>query len=101
MTGMKCPKFFVDGTSSENFEILRCRSTNGSCILNTWDERPFNPFPNKPWFLHVCSKSLLKTLWEKENLPPFLSNLKSTSANSFNLEGCKICRLGNGQDIQI
>ena len=20
----------------------------------------FNPFPNKPWFLHVCSKSLLK-----------------------------------------
>ena len=25
-----------------------------------------NPFPNKPWFLHVCSTSLLKTLWEKE-----------------------------------
>ena len=25
-----------------------------------------NPFPNKPWFLRVCSKSLLKTLWEKE-----------------------------------
>ena len=24
----------------------------------------FNPFPNKPWFLHVCSASLLKTLWE-------------------------------------
>ena len=28
----------------------------------------FNPFPNKPWFLCVCSKSLLKTLWEKEKL---------------------------------
>ena len=28
----------------------------------------FNPFPNKPWFLRVCSKSLLKTLWEKEKL---------------------------------
>ena len=28
----------------------------------------FNIFPNKPWFLHVCSKSLLKTLWEKEKL---------------------------------
>ena len=27
-----------------------------------------NPFPNKPWFLHVCSASLLKTLWEKEKL---------------------------------
>ena len=27
-----------------------------------------NPFPNKPWFLCVCSTSLLKTLWEKEEL---------------------------------
>ena len=27
-----------------------------------------NPFPNKPWFLHVCGTSLLKTLWEKEKL---------------------------------
>ena len=24
----------------------------------------FNSFPNKPWFLLVYSKSLLKTLWE-------------------------------------
>ena len=29
---------------------------------------PFNPFPNKPWFLRVCSTSLLKTLREKEKL---------------------------------
>ena len=28
----------------------------------------FNPSPNKPWFLHVCSTSLLKTLWVKEKL---------------------------------
>ena len=28
----------------------------------------FHPFPNKPWFLRVCSTSLLKTLWEKEKL---------------------------------
>ena len=28
----------------------------------------FNPFPNKPLFLRVCSTSLLKTLWEKEKL---------------------------------
>ena len=27
-----------------------------------------NTFPNKPWFLRVCSTSLLKTLWEKEKL---------------------------------
>ena len=28
----------------------------------------YYPFPNKPWFLHGCSVSLLKTLWEKEKL---------------------------------
>ena len=27
-----------------------------------------NPFPNKPWFLCVCSTRLLKTLLEKEKL---------------------------------
>ena len=27
-----------------------------------------NPFPNKPWFLRVCSAILLKTPWEKEKL---------------------------------
>ena len=31
-------------------------------LLGNW----FNPFPNKPWFLRVCSRSLLKTLREKE-----------------------------------
>ena len=28
-----------------------------------------NPFPNKPWFLHVCSISPLKTLGKGENAP--------------------------------
>ena len=32
----------------------------------------FNPFPNKPWFLRICSTSLLKTWREKEKLPWFL-----------------------------
>ena len=27
-----------------------------------------NPFPNKPWFLCICSTNLLKTLREKEKL---------------------------------
>ena len=27
-----------------------------------------NPSPNKPWFLRVCSASVLKTLWEKEKV---------------------------------
>ena len=75
----------------------------------------FNPFPNKPWFLRVCSTSLLKTLWEKEKLlvtsnfsfptvfstrlENFLllsSNLKLLSANSLNLEKSKIFCLGKG-----
>ena len=30
--------------------------------------KELNPFPNKPWFLRVCSTGLLKTLWEKEKL---------------------------------
>ena len=44
-----------------------------SCLLlmalkmSTYGER-VNPFPNKPWFLRVCSTSLLKTPWEKEKL---------------------------------
>ena len=33
-----------------------------------WEEKLFNPFPNKPWFLCVYSTSLSKTLWEEEKL---------------------------------
>ena len=72
-----------------------------------------NPFPNKPWFLRVCSISLLKTLWEKEkllvtsnfsfsqcvstfldNFFSFSSNLKLLSANCMSFEEFKICCLG-------
>ena len=76
--------------------------------------RLINPFPNKPWFLRVCSTSPLKTLWEQEkllvtsnfffyqcflpfmeNFQPF-SNLKLSSAKSFNLDQSKIFLSGNG-----
>ena len=78
----------------------------------------FNLFANKPWFLRPCSTTLsvLKTLWEKEkllvtsnftfsavfstrlrNFMLFSSNSKLSSANSFNLEKTKICRLGKGK----
>ena len=56
----------------------------------------FSPFPNKPWFLRVCSTYLLKTLWERaispfptafsncsENFLPFSSNLELSSAKLF------------------
>ena len=78
----------------------------------------FKPFPNKPWFLCVCSASLLKTLLEKEklhvnyneqisplptvfstlfgNFLPFSSNLKLLSANSLSLEESKICCVRKG-----
>ena len=73
----------------------------------------FKPFPNKPWFLRVCSRSLLKTLWEKEKLlvtsnfcyEQFLLFQKCFLLiwrtffhfhQIFDLEESKICRLGKG-----
>ena len=42
----------------------------GRCgiVRNMYYTNVINPFPNKPWFLRVCSTGLLKTLWEKEKL---------------------------------
>ena len=37
-------------------------------VLEALHNSYLNPFPNKPWFLLVCSTSLLKTLWEMEKL---------------------------------
>ena len=65
-----------------------------------------NPFPNKPWFLRVCSRSLLKrrlispfpTVFSAlfENFLPFSTNLKVLPANPFSLEESKICHLIKG-----
>ena len=78
-----------------------------------------NLFPNKPWFLRVCSKCLLKkkntagkgeiarneqfllfpqcfSICLETNFLPCSSNLKSSSANSFSLEKSKMCRLPKG-----
>ena len=68
------------------------------------------PFPNKPWFLHVSSSSLSKTLWENEKIAltsnfsfsnsvfypsEELSSIFSelSSALSFSFERSKLCRL--------
>ena len=73
---------------------------------NDFFSRDVNSFPNKPWFLRVCSTSLLKTVLhlkkKKEkraispfptlfsthfkNFLPFSSNFELSSANSFSLE---------------
>ena len=71
------------------------------------------PFPNKPWFLRVCSMDLLKTLWEKEKLlvtsnisfshivfhtlgelSAIFIKFDNVSAAAFSLEESKICSLG-------
>ena len=42
-----------------------------SKLLEYSDQYSFqsvNPFPNKPWFLRICCKCFLKTLWEREKL---------------------------------
>ena len=96
-----------------SFLLIAVRYTAFKCIN-------FNPSPNKPWFLCVCSRNVLKTLWEKEKLlvlsnfsffhsvfyrsKNFLSfslNFKLSSANSFILEGHKICRLGKGLKVLL
>ena len=40
----------------------------GGCMKNSGALSGLNPFPNKPWFLRVCSTGLWKTLWEKKKL---------------------------------
>ena len=87
-------------------------------MMTLYRSTALNPFPNKPWFLRVYSKNLLKTLWEKEKLlvtsnfsfshsvfyplrelSVISSNLKLSSANSFNLEESKMLSFGKGLNI--
>ena len=37
-------------------------------FLEAFSFKVLNPFPYKPWFLRVYSKSIMKTLCEKEKL---------------------------------
>ena len=73
-------------------------------------EKSVNPFPNKPWFLRVCSRSLSKTLWEKEKL--LITSNFSFSHSVFYLFGelsviltlydtCQIWALPIQQEIKI
>ena len=38
------------------------------CVFPDLSKGGINAFQNKPWFLRVYYKSLLKTLWEKDKL---------------------------------
>ena len=71
-----------------------------------------NPFPNKPWFLCVCSTSLSKTLWEKEKLL-ITSNFSfphsvfyhlrelSTIFTNFKIVVCKLFQFGRVQNLSF
>ena len=102
------PQRFPKDTFSGSSKVMIVKYRVKSCIRHE-----FNSFPNKPWFLCVCSTSLLKTLWKKEKLLvtsnfsffhsvfcPFgelsaiFIKFKLSSASSFNQS--TICRLGKG-----
>ena len=70
----------------------------------------FNPFPNKPWFLRVCSTSLLKTLREKEKLLVtsnfsfshsvfYLFGELSAIFNKLEIVVCKLFQFGRVQNL--
>ena len=44
------------------FPQYSCNPLPNNKIMHSFK---LHPFPNKPWFVHVCSTSLLKTLQEK------------------------------------
>ena len=64
-----------------------------------------NSFPNKPWFLYVCSTCFLTTLWKKEKLL-VTSNFSfsrsvyypfgelSSIFIKFEIVVCKVCQFG-------
>ena len=49
--------------STTVFQNFSTHTTEMKCM-----EMKDSPFRNRPWFLCVCSTSLLKTLWEKDIL---------------------------------
>ena len=57
---------FFSTNTVQNFVVLYRQKIR---ITASDNEESINPLQDKkPWFLHVCITSLLKTLWEKEKL---------------------------------
>ena len=64
---ISCLKFVLNNRNPYLLQILFFLN----CSIWCKDRKKFvtvNLFPNKPWFLCVCSTSLLKTVREKEKL---------------------------------
>ena len=81
-----------DQTHKHQVMSLTCSPLSHPGGMKAFVHNKINPFPNKPWFLRVCSTSLLKTQWEKEKL-------LVTSNFSFSLS--VFCRLGKLSAIFI
>ena len=101
--------FSVGSESVLDLDTLRVVGVVGFVGMLVWC---FNPFPNDPWFLRVCSTNLSKTLWEKEKL--LVTNNFSFSHNVFYLFGvlsaifikfeivvCKLFQFGRVQNLSF
>ena len=65
----------------------------------------FNPFPKRPWFLRICSTSLLKTLREEEKLlirafSPF-PTVFSTGLENFKNQNCHLQTLSVWKSLKF
>ena len=81
-------------------------------LHDTQNRMLFNLFPNKPWFLRVCSTSLLKTLREKEKLLVtsnfsfshsvfYLFGELSAIFNELEIVVCKLFQFGRVQNLSF
>ena len=70
----------------------------------------FKPFPNKPLYLHICSTTLSKRLWEKDkfiitsNFPFFPCSVLRfgelfTISIKFKIVTCKLFKFGRDSKI--
>ena len=67
MQNFYTPTYKVEGSVLVSLVCLSvCPSICLSFLFLAPTQKPFNPFPNKPWFLRVCITRLLKTLREKK-----------------------------------
>ena len=67
--GLLCDSFRNFPLGCKDYQIrYSCTEQVCQSKLTYYIFSSFNPFPNKPWFLRVCSRDLLKTLREKEKL---------------------------------
>ena len=58
-------KMLVTSISSFAYDVFRVLSAQVRRPINSVS---FNLFQDKPWFSHACSTSLVKTLWEKDQM---------------------------------